>query len=91
LTNDQKQQCLNVCLELQEKANEGPTFISSIITGDKSWFYGYDPERKQRSSHWKSPLSPRARKAQQVRSSTKSMLSLSLSFYVKGIAHDGSS
>jgi metal-dependent hydrolase (beta-lactamase superfamily II) len=27
-TNDKKQQHINVCLELQEKANEGPTFSS---------------------------------------------------------------
>jgi hypothetical protein len=62
LTNDQKQQCLNVCLELREKANKDPTFISKIITGDKSWIYGYDPETKQQSSQWKSPQSPRAKK-----------------------------
>jgi hypothetical protein len=49
-TNDQKQQCLNVCLELQEKTNEDPTFISRIIMGDESWIYGYDPEKKQQSS-----------------------------------------
>jgi hypothetical protein len=44
LTNDQKEQCLNVCLELREKANEDPTFTSifRIIMGDKSWIY--DPE-----------------------------------------------
>jgi hypothetical protein len=49
LTNDQKQQPINVCLELREKANEDPTFtcISRIITGDVSWIYGYDPETKQ--------------------------------------------
>jgi hypothetical protein len=51
LTNDQKQQHGNVCLELfvREKANEDPTFISRIITGDESWSYGYeyDPETKQ--------------------------------------------
>jgi hypothetical protein len=39
LKNDQKQQCVNVCLELTEKANEDPTFISRIITGDESWIY----------------------------------------------------
>jgi hypothetical protein len=37
LTTDQKQRCVNMCLELQEKANEGPPFISRIITGDESW------------------------------------------------------
>jgi hypothetical protein len=40
--------------------------------GDKSWIYGYDPETKQQLSHWKSPQSQRAKKAQQI--STKSML-----------------
>jgi hypothetical protein len=33
-----------------------------------------DPETKQPWSQWKSPQSPRAKKVQQVRSSTKSML-----------------
>jgi hypothetical protein len=58
LTSDQKQWRVNLCLELWEKANEDPTFISRIITGDKSWNYGYDPETKQQSSQWKSPQSP---------------------------------
>jgi hypothetical protein len=47
LTNDQKQQRIIAYLELQEKAIEDPSFISVIITGDKSWNYGYDPETKQ--------------------------------------------
>ena len=29
-----------------------------IITGDKSWVYGYDPETKQQSSQWKRPDEP---------------------------------
>jgi hypothetical protein len=76
LTNDQKQQRVNVCLELREKANEDPTFICRIITGDESWIYlyGYDPETKRQSLQWKSPQSPRVKKARQVWSSTKSML-----------------
>jgi hypothetical protein len=75
LINDQ-QQHVNMCLELREKANEDPTFISRIITGDESWIYsyGYDPKTKQQSLHWKSSQSPRAKKARQVRSSTNSML-----------------
>jgi hypothetical protein len=47
LTYDQKQRHVNICLELWEKANEDPTFISRIMTGDKSWIYGYDSETKQ--------------------------------------------
>jgi hypothetical protein len=53
---------------LQEKANEDTAFISKIITGDESWIYGYDAERKQQSLQWKSPQSPRAKKVPQVRS-----------------------
>jgi hypothetical protein len=41
--------------------------------GDESWIYGYDPETKQQSLQWKSPQSPRAKKAWLVRSSTKSI------------------
>jgi hypothetical protein len=42
-----KQRCVEVCLELWEKANGDQTFmsISRIITGDESWIYGYDPEK----------------------------------------------
>jgi hypothetical protein len=74
LTNEQKQWRVNMCPELREKANEDPIFISGIIMVEKNWIYGYNPETKQHSSQWKSPQSPRAKRAQQIRSSTKSML-----------------
>jgi hypothetical protein len=63
LMSDQKQRHINACLELQEKANEGPTFISRIIMGVKSCIYRYDPETKQQLLQWKSPQSPTAKKA----------------------------
>jgi hypothetical protein len=87
LTNDQKQWHVNVCLELREKANEDPTFtsISRIMTVDEIWIYSYDPETKQQLSQWRSPQSLRAKKARQVRSSTKSMLIVF--FDVEGIVH----
>jgi hypothetical protein len=61
LTNDLKHQCINVCLQLCEKANKDPTFISRTITGDESWIYGYDPQTKQQSLQWKSTQSSRAK------------------------------
>jgi hypothetical protein len=63
-TNDRKQQCVNLCLQLREKANEDPTFTSicRVTTGDERWIYGYDPETKQQLSQWKSPQTPRAKK-----------------------------
>jgi hypothetical protein len=74
LTNDQKQRRLSVYLVLRDKDDEDPTFISRIITSDENWIYDYDPETKQQSSQWKSSQLPRAKKVQQVWSSTKSML-----------------
>jgi hypothetical protein len=47
--------------------------------------YGYDPEIKQQSSQWKSPNSPRPKKARQVRSNVKSMLIFF--FDIQGIVH----
>jgi len=46
----------------------------SIITSDKCWVYGYDPETKQMSSQWSTSSSPRAKKARQVNSNIKTML-----------------
>ena len=39
-----------------KSAQRGPWFFSMVITGDESWCYGYDPETKQQSSQWKSPV-----------------------------------
>ena len=74
LSDDQKAHRVFVCRELKQQARDDPNFISSIITGDETWVYGYDPETKQQSSQWKSPNSPRPKKARQVRSNVKSML-----------------
>jgi len=60
-------------------------FLSRVITGDESWVYGYDPETKQQSSQWKSPRSPRPKKARQVKSNLKSMI---ITFFdIKGVVH----
>ena len=74
LSVDQKQQRFDVCLDLKENAAKDPSFFSKDITGDETWVYAYDPETKSQSSQWKSPGSPRLKKARQVRSNFKSML-----------------
>jgi hypothetical protein len=42
-------------LSYEQKAKDEPSFISTIIMGDESMIYGYDPETKQQRSQWKSP------------------------------------
>ena len=71
--------------ELQEAVRHDPNFLSRVITGDESWVYDYDPETKQQSTQWKTPSSPRPKKARQVRSNIKSMLIIFLD--IQGIVH----
>ena len=85
LTPEQKEHLVTICQELRQRALDDPSFMSSVITGDESWVYGYDPEIKQQPSQWKSPGSQRMKKARQSRSATKSML---IGFFdIRGIVH----
>jgi hypothetical protein len=43
LTADQEQQHVNVCEEFHQIASDDATFLSKVITGDKSWIYDYGP------------------------------------------------
>jgi len=61
-------------LGLKENAANDPSFLLNVITGDETWVYTYNPETKTQSSQWKSPGSPRPKKARQVQSNIKSML-----------------
>jgi len=74
LSVNQKQQGLDVCLDLKENAANDSSFLSNVIMGDETWVYAYDPKTKTHSSQWKSTGSPRPKKAGQVRSNIKSML-----------------
>jgi histone-lysine N-methyltransferase SETMAR len=85
LSDDQKTLRISVCRELKQQARDDPNFISSIITGDETWVYGYDPETKQQSSQWKSSNSPQPKKARQFRSNVKSMFIVF--FNIQGIVH----
>ncbi|PNF23334.1 hypothetical protein B7P43_G15555 [Cryptotermes secundus] len=74
LGDDQRENRVNVCRDLKSEVQNDPEFLKRIVTGNESWCYGYDIESKQSSSQWKTPTSPRPKKARQVRSSVKRML-----------------
>jgi len=63
LTQDQKDSRVAICQELKETVKNNPTLLLNIITGDESIIYAYDPVTKLQSSQWKSPGSPRPKKA----------------------------
>lgn len=85
LTADQKEHRVEICQDLRQRVANDPSFLAKIVTGDETWVYSYDPETKQQSSQWKSPSSPRLKKARQSRSSKKIMLIIF--FDSHGIVH----
>jgi len=42
LTDELKQQCVFVCLELMDEGRNDQKFLLSIITGVKTWVYCYE-------------------------------------------------
>ena len=52
LTMEQKQLRLEVSQDMLDCANGDPDFLNTVITGDESWVYVYDPETKVQSSQW---------------------------------------
>jgi hypothetical protein len=63
--DEQKQQRLSLSLDLRNRAVSDSSFLGNFITGEETWFYGYDIETRVQSSQWKSPSSSRAKKARQ--------------------------
>ncbi|XP_075737316.1 protein GVQW3-like [Rhipicephalus microplus] len=85
LTVEQKQLCVKVSQDILDFTSSDPNFMNTIITGDESWVYGYDPETKSQSSQRKHSMSPRPKKVRQVRSNVKVMLSAFFDF--RGVVH----
>ncbi|XP_077496550.1 histone-lysine N-methyltransferase SETMAR-like [Amblyomma americanum] len=85
LTMEQKQLRVKVSQAMLDFTNSDPDFMNTIITGDESWVFGYDPETKSQSSQWKHSTSPRPKKTRQVRSNVKVMLSAF--FDSRGVVH----
>ncbi|GFX99730.1 mariner Mos1 transposase [Trichonephila clavipes] len=55
LAEDQQFQRLATSYDLFQSASDDPELMK-LITGEESWVYGYDPETKQESSQWKTPV-----------------------------------
>lgn len=85
LTAEQKQLLFDVSQDMLDSINSVPDFMNTIITGDKPWVYGYDPETISQSSQWKHSTSPRPNKARQVRSNVKGRLTAF--FDCRGVVH----
>ncbi|UYV66495.1 hypothetical protein LAZ67_4001877, partial [Cordylochernes scorpioides] len=73
---DQKQHRMNIANEMLDSVRDDPNLLQRVITGDEAWVYGYDVETKAQSSQWKLPHEPRPKKARQVRSNVKVLLTV---------------
>jgi len=63
LTDDHKQNRVEISKELLANANGNEYFLKNIITGDVAWVYGYGVEAKMQSSQWVGKGSPRPKKS----------------------------
>ena len=85
LNEQQKERCVQVCHDFLEELETEPNLLGRVITGDESCIFEYDPETKRQSLQWKSPTSPRPKKARMSKSKIKVML---IAFFdVRGIVH----
>ncbi|UYV62765.1 hypothetical protein LAZ67_2001857 [Cordylochernes scorpioides] len=85
LNCDQKQHRMNIANEMLDSFRDDPNLLQRVITGDEAWVYGYDVETKAQSSQWKLPHEPRPKKARQVRSNVKVLLTVF--FDCRGVVH----
>ncbi|BFZ02340.1 hypothetical protein BsWGS_05379 [Bradybaena similaris] len=85
LSADQKDNWVSAAADLIDCVENNENFLKTVITGDESWVYGYDPETKVQSSQWKTANSPRPKKARMNRSNVKTLLIVFFDY--KGIVH----
>ena len=46
LTEEQKELWKEICKNMLDCANHEPEFLKTIITGNETWVYGYEPRNK---------------------------------------------
>ncbi|UYV68306.1 hypothetical protein LAZ67_5003808 [Cordylochernes scorpioides] len=85
LTQDQKELRILRCQELLDLIQNEPDFLNSVVTGDESWMFEYDPESKRQSCAWHTKSSPRPKKARMSKSRIKTMIIVF--FDIRGIFH----
>ncbi|GFW55402.1 putative DD34D transposase [Trichonephila clavipes] len=74
LTQDQKEFTVLRYQELLDLIQNEPDFLNSVVTGDESWMFEYDPESKRQSCEWHTKSSPHPKKARMSKSRIKTMI-----------------
>ncbi|KAL4103331.1 hypothetical protein QTP88_018708 [Uroleucon formosanum] len=63
LLAEQKHVQMSISQDCLEQVEADSTLLDRVITGDESWYFQYDPERKRQSQQWLSPGAARPKKA----------------------------
>lgn len=85
LTPEQKKTRVDYCKDFISTSDNDSNFFKSIVTGDETWCFQYDPETKRQSMQWCSKGSPKPKKVRLQKSKIKTML---ITFFdSKGIIH----
>ncbi|KAG8281158.1 hypothetical protein J6590_064628 [Homalodisca vitripennis] len=53
--NGEKQLRIEIAQDMLDSANSNSDFLNTVITGNESWIYGYDPETKIEPTMTKRP------------------------------------
>jgi len=53
VTAEKKENCLFTATDLLQCAQSDADYLGNIITGQKTWTYGYNPKTKAQPSVWK--------------------------------------
>lgn len=72
----QKERRMTVAKEMIANADNDPTFMKRINTGDDSWAYEFDMQTSQQSSKWCARNEPTPKKPRQIRSKIKVLLTV---------------
>ncbi|UYV73952.1 hypothetical protein LAZ67_11001570 [Cordylochernes scorpioides] len=85
LTGEQKSLRIAHCRDIISAYENDSNFLKSIVTGDETWCFQYEPKTKRQSAEWKSKNSPQAKRTRKVPSKIKTML---ITFFdSRGIIH----
>ena len=77
---------MDIVQDMLTTFNDDPDLHKEVFTGDETWTYGYDIETKAQLFQLKHPEELRPKKARQILSNVKAMLSVFIDF--NGVAND---
>ncbi len=63
LTDQQRNRRLRMARQILGRFTRSPTLQDRVITGNESWFWGYDPVPNNKSASWLAKNDPRPHKA----------------------------